>query len=387
MKQLLFCYQDRVGGEKIAITSLLPYLAKKTKWKIRVISQQEIVQMGPFGFLRQLFTSFIFWLNTFHHADFSYIVCTHYIQGFALWLSGTKTNYIFYFHGTKSFDPKILKKRYRFSKLRSMYANMLGRGISFLERKILLNANAVVFTSEKSLKECLYRYTNLQKEKLFIVPNGINPELFSPVSLSQKVKLQKKLEIKKSTKVISYVGRIEESKGIDLLIKAFQMIKSDKNHSETRLHIVHPKIEETKNSYLEKILLIIDKQNIKNVHFFQSSHEKLSMFYQISDLVVLLSDKEESPLVLLESLSCGIPFLGTDQGNMRTVLSEIDFRLLVKKKEVTAISKQLHQLLNLSPTELHQFRKKAINLMKNNSWENSAVAFQKVIQSLETNPQ
>ena len=60
------------------------------------------------------------------------------------------------------------------------------------------------------------------KEDIFYIGNGINPELFKPINFEEKCKAKSDLGLRKENIVIGFVARLVEEKGILELFDAFK---------------------------------------------------------------------------------------------------------------------------------------------------------------------
>lgn len=62
---------------------------------------------------------------------------------------------------------------------------------------------------------------------------------------------------------------------------------------------------------------------------FVGKQEQVASFYQMSDLFLLMSEKESFGLVLLEAMNCGVVCIGTRAGGIGEVIRHEETGLLV----------------------------------------------------------
>ena len=74
-------------------------------------------------------------------------------------------------------------------------------------------------------------------------------------------------------------------------------------------------------------------------------HEDVPLYMNASELVLLTSAFEASPVVIREALACNVPVLSTDVGDARVMLSGIPGCAIVKP-DPNAIAEALHAALN-----------------------------------------
>ncbi len=119
----------------------------------------------------------------------------------------------------------------------------------------------------------------------------------------QKERIRLELGIEEANVFIT-VGQFIYRKGFDILLKSFSKFQDD-----CGLYIVGGKPTE---DYIN----IIEKYNIKNVHFigFQNK-EDLKKYYFASDVFVLPTREDIWGLVVNEAMSCGLPVVTTERCN------------------------------------------------------------------------
>lgn len=160
--------------------------------------------------------------------------------------------------------------------------------------------------------------SGFNEKKIDIVHGGTNPEIFKPTSdfsLSRK-----EWNIPESTKIISYVGRLDKEKGLETLIKAFGLLK--KSGLNAKLLIAGKPLsqgEEYKKS-LEQ--LVIDLGLEQDVDFLGHVANTTSV-YQVSDVAVLPSLwSEPFGRTNIESMACGTPVVASRTGGITEILTE-----------------------------------------------------------------
>ncbi|MDF2947020.1 MAG: N-acetyl-alpha-D-glucosaminyl L-malate synthase BshA [Bacillales bacterium] len=114
-------------------------------------------------------------------------------------------------------------------------------------------------------------------------------------------------------KVIIHVSNFRLVKRVDDVIRAFALI-NDKVQSKLLLVGDGPEYRNAKK--LVKDLKLCSKV------LFLGKQEQIEELYSISDLKLLLSQKESFGLVLLEAMACGVPCIGTNIGGIPEVIVE-----------------------------------------------------------------
>ena len=104
----------------------------------------------------------------------------------------------------------------------------------FVSGEIIRNASKIIALSQVEAEQ--YRSMGVPEEKIEIVPNGIDLSKYRDLPL--KGSFKKKFGIDNDEKIVLYVGRIHESKGLDLLAQAFKIVSE--TVSNVRLVVVGP---------------------------------------------------------------------------------------------------------------------------------------------------
>lgn len=202
-----------------------------------------------------------------------------------------KKKYFVVTHGM--LDPWF-KKKYPLKHLKKkLYWN-------FFESRIIKKSEAIFFTSEKEELVSREWFNNLEAKKE-IINYGISEPPQEGVKLRKT--FLKKFPILADKKIILFLSRIDNKKGIDLLIEAFGEIHE--LHPKLFLVIAGPYSE--RNKLVLKLKNIINKYNINEKVIFTGMLEgdmKWGAYYS-SDFYCLPSHSENFGIVVAEALGCG----------------------------------------------------------------------------------
>ncbi len=190
-----------------------------------------------------------------------------------------------------------------------------------LERFIYQQYDKIIACAE-IVKERLASYLPSLKEKIITIQNGF--------SLNTK-------QIKESEEKsdLLFIGRLEEQKGVDILLKALKILKEEKITPKTFI-IGYGSQEEMLKDYCKKA-------NLTNVKFLSKREDALS-FLKASKIFVLPSRWEGLPITILESASLKKPIITTEVGGIKEVLKE-DEAIFVEKDNPISLSKAIKDLL------------------------------------------
>lgn len=149
-------------------------------------------------------------------------------------------------------------------------------------------------------------------------------------------------------KIILYVGRLRESKGVHHLIEAIGLLKQ--RYSSFQLFIVggHSYGKNKKTKYVRYLhqLATPHKQHIRFVSFVP--HDKIHYWYLLADVFVCPSVSEEAlGLVNLEAMAAALPIVASRVGGIPEVVKEGQNGFLVSTiNQARQINEALYKLLS-----------------------------------------
>ena len=179
--------------------------------------------------------------------------------------------------------------------------------------------------------ECAERYL---PGKYRVIPNGINPSYFSATSVEP---IEEFCDGKLN---ILFVGRLEKRKGVDHLIRAYDLVKRE--YPDSRLIIVGAGDKRRKKYEKE-----IGEKAIEDVVFTgYVSDEDLIRYYRCADVFCAPATGRESfGIVLLEAMAAGKPVVASDIGGYSRVVAHGVDGLLVPPKDKDQLAQAILTLL------------------------------------------
>jgi glycosyltransferase involved in cell wall biosynthesis len=178
---------------------------------------------------------------------------------------------------------------------KSLYTNIPARILLRIAKKVITVTEATMPDIEKEVP----------KEKIRIIPNGVDFEQFKPKAPLSSLK----------TNRIIYVGRLDAYKGIDTLIQAFAQVKKKIPNSE--LCIIG------RDEGILNELKFLAKELGVDVEFCEAGPGEMPKLYESASVVVLPSKYEGQSLVILEAIASGRPILSTPVGAAPEVFGEV----------------------------------------------------------------
>ena len=149
--------------------------------------------------------------------------------------------------------------------------------------------------------------------------------------------------IKQEEKVIIHVSNFRAVKRVQDVIKTFAKISAS---MPAKLLLVGDGPEMT------IVCKLVRKLGIEAQVIFLGKQENLEELYSISDLMLLLSEKESFGLVALEAMACGVPCIGTNVGGLPEVINHGETGYICEVGDIEDIAAKAIALL--TDSKLHQ---------------------------------
>lgn len=242
----------------------------------------------------------------------SNIVFTLKLLGYFL-LNRPQKNDILYFHRPDHLIASAFLKRKKVIHIHGQPRTTIHNGRSIFKKLIyypmelfaVKTADLLIFTDKRSADLYLKIYPFINK-KYTIIPTGIDTSFFKPAICADTDSGKCNSE-----KVLMFIGRLEYPKRIDKVILSFS--EAEKNHPGMKLVICG---EGSQRKQLGK--LVNDLGMVRKIIFTgEYEKNKLLSLIQISSAGILLSYNEGSPISVKEYLSCGIPVIVNDVGDVK----------------------------------------------------------------------
>ena len=195
------------------------------------------------------------------------------------------------------------------------------------------SADAILYISNVCGQ--LWLNKGIPEERLFLCPNGADPEVFRPLSLTEREKIRHQFGLRGST-VIGFSGNQRRWHGIDRLLKS--VIPLLRQNPLIKIFIIGT-IEDKRSLGLNNLPVdIIEKQVI-----FTGAVNYLEMpkIIDISDIVVMPYPSMElfhfSPMKMFEAMSLGKIIIAPLQGQIADILSSLDSAILYEPDQGDAL--------------------------------------------------
>lgn len=231
----------------------------------------------------------------------------------------------------------------------------------------------IVTSVSNALTQETYDIINPQK-KIKTVYNFINERDFESVDNKE---LRACYGIPEDYKVLIHVSNFRKVKRIQDVIKTFSLVRK-KIKSKLILLGDGPELTKMRN-YAKKLGVLEDVM-------FLGKQDKVASYYQMSDLFLLMSEKESFGLVLLEAMHTGVVCIGTTAGGIQEVVQHNETGYIVDVGDTEAASEYALKLL--TDDTLYQQFQQAMAIDIKNRFHSKIITdqYEEIYQSLIKQP-
>lgn len=261
------------------------------------------------------------------------------------------------YHG----DVNVTLNKFSYKLAAYFYDKLIG--------KLLSSANVIISPSQYYIEES--RFLKKYKNKIIIIPNGINVEKFD-ISYS-KEECRVKLGLLPDENIILFVGALHPHKGPDVLIKA--MPKIIKEVQKVKLIFVGRGAMRGELETLSKKLGI--DNHIRFTGFVEETLKLL--YYKSADIFCLPSvmTTEVFPIVFLEASASCIPMVVSNLDTFKCIIEEGYNGLFTKRGDEKNLADAIIYLLENGDVR-KKMGKNARKKVGDYSWERIAEETEKV---------
>ena len=231
----------------------------------------------------------------------------------------------------------------------------------FQEIEGMKNAD-LIFVLNPKMKNNIVENLGIDENKVIRINNGVNTDVYAPLSSEQIYKIKEKLNLK-NKRIILQVGSVNENKGQGRAVKMIAPLLRE--NSDTVYAFAGDIVSQ---EYYQEVLRIAEEEKVENQVVYLgtfSPGEEMNGLYNIADTAIFVSRYEGFSLACVESISAGVPVVLCSD----SLSSFGDGSILAERQDV---ADRIRQLLNDGDLlkELKQAARK--NAVENFTWSKTA---------------
>jgi len=205
------------------------------------------------------------------------------------------------------------------------------------EGRIISAADRIIAANPVE-REHLAAYYGADRERVAVIPCGVDTELFTPAAPAAA---KARLGLPEAPLLV-YVGRLAPIKGLETLLEAMARLPA-----RPFLLIVGGDQDEPQNGHVAHLRRLVATLDLTDsVRFLGAQpQERLRLFYAASEATVMPSYYESFGMVALEAMACGSPVIASNVGGLTTTVRDGVTGFLVPDGDAAAFAGAIARLL------------------------------------------
>jgi glycosyltransferase involved in cell wall biosynthesis len=225
-----------------------------------------------------------------------------------------------------------------------------GKGIlGKLRLRAYQDAEVVIGLSTALTQSCLE--AGLHPEIVHLIPNGVDLDVFQPVTVQKKLQLRNKLQLSAERRYIIFVGAAVQRKGIDILVKAF--VELGHKVADVDLLVVgpndfndHSRYSPDRQQLIHELQALLEHNQLSPRVSWIGSVEDVHEYLQAADIFCFPTRREGLPTVIAEAMATGLPVVTSNLEGVTTdfIASGVD-GILIDQPDPSLYAQSLEFLL------------------------------------------
>ncbi len=216
----------------------------------------------------------------------------------------------------------------------------LHRGLGKIAGFLYQRCNRIVVVTP-AFKQHLIENWQTPPEKISVVENGVETDLFSPGAGDTELRREVAAEGKF---VVAYIGTMGMAHGLETLIEAASQLQT------SAPHVLFLLVGE--GAEKDHIMVLAESRGLTNLRFVdQQPREKIPAYIRSSDVCLVLLKKTDLfktviPTKMLEFMSCGRALILGVDGQARQIMEEAQAGIFVQPEDARMLAAAVLRLSN-----------------------------------------
>jgi UDP-glucose:(heptosyl)LPS alpha-1,3-glucosyltransferase len=187
--------------------------------------------------------------------------------------------------------------------------SLFDRSLAWVEKKGIMNsAMPMILPVSTLVKEELLRLYPIPESKIRVIYPGVSTDRFSVLNQEGcRHEIRQRHGLTPSDVIVLFVGMNFEIKGLELVIKGTADLIAKRNRNSSLKLLVVGKGKK------ERYMSLAQDLGIANRVVFAGVTREVEKYYLASDIFVLPSHFDASPLAVLEAMTAGLPVIITQR--------------------------------------------------------------------------
>src|SRR5579862_7491454 len=260
--------------------------------------------------------------------------------------------------------------------------SLLHRTLASIAKFLYGRSDRIVVVTP-AFEEYLIEHWRVPCEKIDIVENGVETELFASAPQSATQALRQQLGAD-SKFVTSYIGTIGNAHGLETLLAAAAPLQTQ--NPDVLFLVIGEGAEK------ERIKALAQSRGLANVRFLdQQPRQQIPAFISASDACLVLLKKTDVfktviPTKMLEFMSCARPVIVGVDGQAREIVEAAEAGLAIDPENASALAQAIQTLQLNRPLGVELGKKGREYILRYFSRSRTAEKYIKVLRGVVNNP-
>jgi glycosyltransferase involved in cell wall biosynthesis len=205
------------------------------------------------------------------------------------------------------------------------------RFLEALDKRALRGFDHVVAVSAEVSRQLTQ--SGVPARKVSLIKNGISAPT---VATDARQRIRTEFDVPMNAKLIVQIGRLAQSKRIDLLLAAVSGLLEN---MDVRVLLVG------EGDQAQNLAVLVKSQGLERRIHFCGYRGDIAQILVAADLLALPSDKEGLPIVILEAMAMRCPIVATGVGEIPQVLRDGKDAWIVPRNDVMALTAAIQEVL------------------------------------------
>jgi len=226
------------------------------------------------------------------------------------------------------------------------------------EEITIRSADAVILLCSEARNDVISQY-RCPPKKIEVIPNAVDFERFT------RIKSIQNSSIEDTALLITFIGRLTESKGLPYLIEAIKHLKSSSSGLASYKVIIAgdgPMKKELED--------LVRKSGLTDQVSLPGHITEIESLLALTDIFILPSLYEGFPLALLEAMASGCAVIGSDAGGIPDIITNSNIGFIVKRGDSRALAERIKLLLSDKELRVKLGKNGREHIRKKYKWTN-----------------
>jgi len=247
-------------------------------------------------------------------------------------------------------------------------------GTSWMDKKMYTHSGCQMFLPVSNLvKIKVLEAFQIDERKIRVIHPGVDVERFQSDNPHNRKEIRQAFGISDTDFLILFVGMNFEVKGLDSLLSAIALLKSEYDNDQVKVLVVG-------KGDTKKYKALAHKLGIGEQLIFSGVRNDMEKIYPAGDILVMLSKFDTFGMVITEAMAASLPVIISDNVGAKDLVIQGENGFVINRENIEMISSKINLMLN--KVKRLEMGKKAHHTALNNTWEQMTLKVLNVYEAL-----